>query len=140
VTHRKSAWAARLVALAVMPLLTVAFAQDKKPEPPSAPAAAPVSPPGADAQRAGDLPQRASVAEDEARALLEQPGDLRGEGRPAGDRALGVREDHVLGERRGDGSVAALGIGLVEHVLQHAFHELGDGRHGSGTYLVSIAP
>ena len=51
-THRTSAWAARLVALAVMPLLTVAFAQDKKPEPPSAPAAASVSPPGADAQRA----------------------------------------------------------------------------------------
>ena len=52
VTHRKSAWIGRLVALAAMPLLTMAFAQDKKPESQVAPVAAPVSPPSADAKRA----------------------------------------------------------------------------------------
>jgi hypothetical protein len=57
------------------------------------------------------------VVEDEARALGEQLRDLRGEGGPTGDRALGVGEGDVLGERLGDGSLAALGIGLVEDSL-----------------------
>ena len=49
-------------------------------------------------------------------------------------------EDHVLGEGLCDGGVAACRVGLVEDVLQHAFHELGDSGHGAGTYRVVARP
>src|SRR5512133_1715035 len=53
VTHSTSPWVRSLVAMALLPLMTgAALAQDKKPEPPAAPAAAPPSLPNSDAVKA----------------------------------------------------------------------------------------